>query len=314
MSKFTQIPILALIAVLPACSPGSSNDDVAELPPPVIEGVWRASEVRLEAGPYAGFHSLDVQPNVYIFAGEHYALASVDGFAARSFLSLEPTEDEFGKAYAPFTGHMGTYAEQDNRLTLSPLVAKDPAMMDGATRIESNLNWIDGDVWLNTTTPTAGRVMTRLTPVPDHDVVLSPEEEKLQGVWRRVEKIVDRGEEAGRHLDDMQPGYYIFMGDKFVANFVTAFAPRPLLPEEPTDEEMGQVFSAYSSFGGRFDVNDDGVLQFWPAVTLNPNNMRGRPFQSIETEWADDGDVWFVYTGSDGAQNRTRLTKVSQIE
>lgn len=311
MSKSVPLTVCILAPVLTACSPAATNDEAAELPPPVIEGVWRASQVRMEAGPYAGQHSLDVQPNVYIFTGGHYAMASVDGFAARSFLSLDPTDEEYGRAYAPFTGHMGTYTQTNDRLTMSPIVAKEPAMMNGTMTLEHDLNWIGSDVWINTTTPTAGYVMTRLTPVPDQGVQLSAGEERLQGVWRRVEKIVDRGEEAGRHLDDMQPGYYIFLGDKFVANFVSSFEPRPAPPDEPTDEEMGTVYSAYSSFGGRFDVDEEGILQFWPAVTLNPNNMRGRPFQSIETEWADNGDVWFVYTGSDGAQNRTRLTKVS---
>ena len=310
MPKFA-ISVLVLIApVLTACSPGAAPDDVAELPPPVIEGVWRASQVRLEAGPHAGSHSLDVQPSVYIFAGDHYGIAAVDGFAARSFLGADPTTADIGRAYAPFTGHAGNYINEDEYLSLSPLVAKDPALMVGGTVLDHQLSWVDGDAWLTSTTPEAGRVMTRLTPVTDEDVQLSPAQQRMQGAWRRVEKLVDRGPEAGRHLEDIQPGYYIFMGDKFVGNFVTAFSPRPLAAAEATDEELGAIFGPYTSFGGNFDIDPQGVLVLWPAVTLNPNNMRGRPFQSIQMEWEGD-DVWFVYTGTDGAENRTRLTKVS---
>ncbi len=311
MLKITTILLLPLATAMVACSPAAAPDDAVELPPPVIEGVWRTSEVRHEAGPFAGSHSLDVQPSVHIFANGYYGVAAVDGFAARTFIGATPTDAETGRAYAPFIGHGGTYTSEDERLSLSPLVAKDPALMDGLTTVDHDVSWVDGDAWLTATTPNAGRVMTRLTPVSYEGGQLSSGEQKLQGVWRRVEKVVDRGVEAGRHLETIQPGYYIFLDDKFVANFVSAFAPRTPAPLEATDEELGQVYGPYSSFGGRFDVEGNDLLTFWPAVTLNPNNMRGRPFQSINLEWQDDGDVWFVYTSTDGAQNRTRLTRVS---
>lgn len=310
MIKFAPITLVLIAPILAACSPGAAPDDAAELPPPVIEGVWRATQVRHEAGPDAGSHSLDVQPSVYIFSGGHYGIAAVDGFAARSFLSTDATAAETGRAYAPFTGHAGTYTSQSQQLRLSPQVSKDPAQMESGAVLDYELSWVEGDAWLTRNTPEAGRVMTRLTPVTDQDVQLSAAQQRMQGAWHRVEKIVDRGPEAGRHLEDIQPGYYIFMGDKFVGNFVTAFSPRPIPPAEATDEELGASFGPYTSFGGRFDINADGVLVFWPAVTLNPNNMRGRPFQSIQMEWEGD-DVWFVYTSTDGAENRTRLTKVS---
>ena len=51
---------------------------------------------------------------------------------------------------------------------------------------------------------------------------------------------------------------------------------------------------------------DDSTLVFRPLVSMNPNNMRGRPFQSIRTEWAGD-DIWLIYTGAEGVQNRCLL-------
>ena len=69
-------------------------------------------------------------------------------------------------------------------------------------------------------------------------------------------------------------------------------------------------FAPFASFAGTYTLTDHELI-FRPLVTMNPNNMRGRPFQSIRTQWEGE-DVWLIYTGVDGTQNRVRLTRVTE--
>ena len=76
-------------------------------------------------------HMLDVQPSLYVFAKKHYAVAAVEGFTPRPYLGEEPTDADRGAAFIPFSGEMGTYANEDDKLTLAPMVTKDPIDMGG---------------------------------------------------------------------------------------------------------------------------------------------------------------------------------------
>jgi len=255
-----------------------------------------------------GRHTVDVQPNMLVFSKTHYAVTAVTGFEARPYLSEKPTDEENGRAFAPFIGATGTYTSTGNTITVTPQVTKDPAGMINPVPVSRELSWDQGRLWLISTTPEEGNVRTELTRLANDVATVSPEAERLRGVWRRVEMIVGAKENAGRHLDDMQPGYYIFAPPYFAGNFVSAFAPRPLLGPKPTEAEMGKAFEPFASFSGTYTITD-GELVFRPLVTMNPSNMRGRPFRSIRTQWAGD-DIWLIYTGLDGTQNRVRLTRV----
>ncbi len=297
--------------ILWACSPDVSSREgaAAERPPPTLTGVWHATRVHVESGPDAGSHTVDVQPAIYIFANKHYAITAVNGFQARGYLGNEPTDEEQGVAFTPFTGSTGLYASDADKLTLTPQVTKDPGDMITPKPADYELVWIDDKVLLTTTAaPESGRVGVELTRLTDEALQVSPQAQRLKGVWRRTEMIVGAGANAGAHLDDMQPGYYIFDPPFFAGNFVTGFAPRAALGDKATDADRGKAFAPFASFAGSYTVKDD-VLVFRPLVTMNPNNMRGRPFQPIQIEWADQ-DVWFIYTGADGTQNRVRLTRV----
>jgi hypothetical protein len=279
-----------------------------ERPPPTLVGVWHATRVNVESGPLAGAHTVDVQPAIYIFSKSHYAITAVNGFQARPYLGEEPTDEERGRVFSAFTGSAGVYAGETDKLTLRPLVAKDPADMIAPTPVDYELTWVEDRAWLSRTEPEGGSIAIELSRLTDDRVIVSPQAQRLKGVWRRAEMNVGAGPSAGAHLDDMQPGYYIFDPPFFAGNFVSAFAPRPALGENATDADRGRVFTSFASFAGTYTVNSD-VLVFRPLVTLDPNNMRGRPFQPIQVEWAGE-DVWFIYTGSDGVQNRVRLTPV----
>lgn len=304
------IVILATSAglLLAACGPSSSRSASAAEVPPTIEGVWKRAEVVVETGPHAGPHTIDVQPSIYVFSKAHYGYAAVEGFTPRSFLGEKPTVEEQGRAFAAFSGSSGSYTSVDNSLTLTPAVATDPSGMTG-TPITYQTSRVGRDLWINTATPEGGEVRTRLIRQTEDTTPPTEEARKLQGVWRRAEMIVGTGADAGRHFEDMQPGFYVFTPNYFAANFVSAFAPRPGLSAAPTETEMGTVLGPFASFGGEYAVDGD-KLTLKPIVTKDPNNMRGRPFQPIELAW-EGSDVWFIYTGSDGTQNRTRLTPVA---
>ncbi len=294
-----------------ACSPGDSPRQAsAESVNHSMEGAWRRAEIVFEMGPDAGTHTLDVQPSVYIFAKSHYAISAVNGFTPRPFLGENPTIEDSGRAFAPLTGNTGTYTSEGGKLILAPLTAKNPVNMDGATKLEYDISWAGNDLWLINTTPENGEVRTRLTRLPEDASKVTPATQRLQGVWRRAEMIVGAGPDTGTHLADVQPGFYIFTPNHFAANYVSAFAPRPLLSEKPTDEERGKIFTPFASFAGTYTASDDGNLMLTPVVSKTPNNMRGRPFQPVAMEWAGN-DVWFIFSGEDGSENRTRLTPVT---
>jgi hypothetical protein len=303
--------ILLACPVLWACSPGDSPREAAaaERPPPALTGAWHATRVLVESGPDAGAHTVDVQPAIYVFAKTHYAITAVNGFQARAYLSDESTEEEQGVAFTPYTGSAGVYTSDADKLTLTPQVAKDPGDMIVPQPAEYELLWVEDRVLLTTTAPDGGTVSTQLTRLTDDALKVSPEARRLKGVWRRTEMIVGAGPNAGPHLDDMQPGYYIFDPPYFSGNFVSGFAPRLALSDKATDADRGKAFAPFASFAGTYTVEKDELV-FRPLVTMNPNNMRGRPFQPIKIEWADP-DVWFVYTGANGIQNRVRLTPVT---
>jgi hypothetical protein len=311
MSRTKLIAAAFACSSLWACSPGSAPiDDTGAQLPRTLEGAWHATRIDVALGPDQGTHTVDVQPAIYIFSKAHYAMAAVQGFEARPYQSENPTDEENGRAFVPYTASSGTYASTADKLTVTPLVSKDPAVMAAAAPINYDLSWVDDRVWLTTSTPTEGSVRTELSRLDSNILDVSPDMEKLRGIWRRAEVVVGVGEEAGGHTADVQPGYYVFSPPYFAGVFVSSFSPRPLLDDNPTDADMGKAFAPFAGFAGTYTLTD-GTLVLRPLVAMKPNNMRGRPFQSIKTEWAGD-DVWFVYVGSDGTQNRVRLSRVSE--
>lgn len=295
------------LAACDGAAPQSGDAQIEEIAS-VLEGVWERAEIVLESGPEAGSHVLDVQPSIYIFSKTHYAVAAVEGFSLRAVLPTDPDDAERGRAHIPYMGEMGTYTSADGKLTLTPLVTKDPAGMQRDASHQLDVVWDGLDVWLGSMTPDAGMVRTRLTRVDDDARLASQAARRLAGVWRRAEMIVGSGPDEGRHVDDVQPGYYIFTPRSFIGTYVSSFAPRPLLSADPPDAEWGRNYASFVSFGGAYALRN-GELILRATAAQNPNNMRGRPFQSIKVEWEGD-DVWFVYANAAGIQNRTRLVRV----
>jgi hypothetical protein len=66
-----------------------------------------------------------------IFTDTYYAGMQVRGFEPRPLLSTQPTDEERGRVFTPFTANAGTYQLRDSTLTMAPVVSKNPAVMAG---------------------------------------------------------------------------------------------------------------------------------------------------------------------------------------
>ena len=111
-----------------------------------IEGAWKPVEVVVDSGPDRGRHTTDVQPGLLIFTKRHYSMTFVQGFKARSLPSDSTTSEQLAQLFVPFTANAGTYRHTGSGLTLSPTVAKNPAVMDGkpisvTVRIKGDTLW-----------------------------------------------------------------------------------------------------------------------------------------------------------------------------
>ena len=111
-----------------------------------IEGAWKPVEVVVDSGPDRGRHTTDVQPGLLIFTKRHYSMTFVQGFKARSLPSDNTTNEQLAQLFVPFTANAGTYRHTGSTVTLSPTVAKNPAVMDGkpisvTVRIKGDTLW-----------------------------------------------------------------------------------------------------------------------------------------------------------------------------
>ncbi len=111
-----------------------------------IEGVWKPVEVVVDSGPDRGRHTTDVQPGLLILTKGHYSMTLVQGFKARPLPSDSATNEQLGLLFLPFTANAGTYRRTGSTITLSPSVAKNPAVMAGkpfsvVVRIKGDTMW-----------------------------------------------------------------------------------------------------------------------------------------------------------------------------
>lgn len=94
-------------------------------------GVWRPVEVVIGQGTSVDRHTTDIQPGLMIFTKTHYSGMQVRGFEPRPQLSAQPTDEERGRVFTPFTANAGTYQLRDSILAMTPSVSKNPALMSG---------------------------------------------------------------------------------------------------------------------------------------------------------------------------------------
>ena len=118
----------------------------SSLPGQRIEGAWKPVEVVVDSGPNRGRHTTDVQPGLLIFTKRHYSMTFVQGFKSRPLPTDSTTNEQLGLLFVPFTANAGTYRRSGSTLTLSPTVAKNPAVMAGepisvVVRIKGDTMW-----------------------------------------------------------------------------------------------------------------------------------------------------------------------------
>ena len=111
-----------------------------------IEGAWKPVEVVVDSGPDRGRHTTDVQPGLLIFTKRHYSMTFVQGFKSRPLPTDSTTNEQLGLLFVPFTANAGTYRRSGSTVTLSPTVAKNPAVMAGkpisvVVRVKGDTMW-----------------------------------------------------------------------------------------------------------------------------------------------------------------------------
>ena len=97
-----------------------------------IQGVWQAVEVTL-TGPKARTIAIPApRPNLTIFTARHYSRVEDQSERARPVLAdvTKASAEDLRAAWGPFVGEAGTYeVTGDNRITMRPIAAKNPAVM-----------------------------------------------------------------------------------------------------------------------------------------------------------------------------------------
>ncbi len=117
---------LFAVALLPSASPAGDGSASA------IQGAWKTVEVTV-AGP-ASQTFTNVQPNLTILTGSHYARVEVHSDSPRPLIADvgKATADELRATWGPFFAEAGTYElTGTNEMTMRPIVAKNPAAAGG---------------------------------------------------------------------------------------------------------------------------------------------------------------------------------------
>ena len=115
-----------------------------------IQGVWRVAEVTI-AGPQARTIAFAERPNLTIITARHYSRVEDQSGRPRPIPAdvTKASADELRAAWGPFVGEAGTYeVTADNRLTMRPIAAKNPAVMGPGVfitysyKLDGNTMWV----------------------------------------------------------------------------------------------------------------------------------------------------------------------------
>ena len=116
-----------------------------------IQGVWQAVEVTI-TGPGARTIAIpEPRPNLTIITARHYSRVEDQSERPRATLAdvTKASADELRAVWGPFVGEAGTYeVTTDNRMTMRPIAAKNPAVMGPGVFITYSYK-LDGDtMWV----------------------------------------------------------------------------------------------------------------------------------------------------------------------
>ena len=116
-----------------------------------IQGVWQVVEVTM-TGPAARTIAIrEPQPNLTILTARHYSRVEDQSEKPRPVPAdlTKASADELRAVWGPFVGEAGTYeVTPDNRMTMRPIAAKNPAVMGPGVfitysyKLEGNTMWV----------------------------------------------------------------------------------------------------------------------------------------------------------------------------
>jgi hypothetical protein len=115
---------LFALTLLPGAGPAGDSGASA------IQGVWKTVEVTVAGPAVQTFRN--VQPNLTILTGRHYARVEVHADSSRPVIAdaAKATADELRATWGSFFAEAGTYElSGPNEMTMRPIVAKNPAAM-----------------------------------------------------------------------------------------------------------------------------------------------------------------------------------------
>jgi hypothetical protein len=99
-----------------------------------LEGVWQAVQVT-QGGPQAV--TIKPGPNLTIFSAKHYSRIDVQTDRPRPVVAnpSAASAQELRESWGPLVAEGGTYERSDDRITLRPVVSKNPAVMASSVPI-----------------------------------------------------------------------------------------------------------------------------------------------------------------------------------
>ena len=133
------IPIVFALGMM-----GLSSSEVRAQAPESLEGAWEVVERAFTRGD-SSWVVTDPQPGFYLFTETRYGVQEIRESGPRS--DFDDSTDDMIRlaAFDVFHAHAGTYQIIENRLLVSPAIAKSPNTMNGST-YEYELQWSGDEV------------------------------------------------------------------------------------------------------------------------------------------------------------------------
>ena len=115
-----------------------------------LPGVWQAVEVTVAGRGARTITVPEPRPNLIIVTARHYSRVEVHAEGPRPIPAdlTKANATELRAVWGPFVGEAGTYEVTGNRITMRPIVAKDPAVMGPGSFITYSYKLDRDTLWL----------------------------------------------------------------------------------------------------------------------------------------------------------------------
>jgi hypothetical protein len=116
-----------------------------------IQGVWQVVEVRMSGPNPSTITVPQPRSNLTIITARHYSRVEDQSERPRPIPAdvARASADELRAVWGPFVGEAGTYeVTADNRMTMRPIAAKNPAVMGPGVFITYSYKLDGNTIWL----------------------------------------------------------------------------------------------------------------------------------------------------------------------